>query len=123
MPETELKSDVDVTLGGNVMRRSCQANLLVALTRHTAALGLTDYPYLQNSTYRLTLGGDLRWRDAWFGHAAGFGNRLVVNGRPIANGTRAFYDPDTCPGTGSRSSTALSGVGARKPDVRSSLTR
>ncbi len=114
VPETELKSDIDVTLGGNVMRQSCQNNLLVALTRHTAALGLTDFPYLENSTYRLALGGDIQWKDVWFGHEKGHGNTLVVDGRRIPNGVRQFYDPETCPGTtGSPSSVALSAMRAR----------
>jgi hypothetical protein len=97
VPDTELKTDIDVTLGGNVMQQSCQANLLVAFTRHTTALGLTDNPYLRNSTYTLALGGDLQWSDVWFSHPEGFGNTLVVDGEPIANGERQFYDPDGCP--------------------------
>jgi len=105
-PDTELRADMDIALSGNVMQQSCQANLLVALTRHTTALGLTDFPYLRNSTYRLSLGGNLQWKDVWFGNAKGYGNRLVVDGRTIAYGTRQFYDPDTCPGGAALASAA-----------------
>jgi hypothetical protein len=98
---TDRRGDVDVTLGGNEFRQSCQADLLVSLSRHTTALGLTNNPYLMNSTFRLTLGGDVHWDDVWFGHPAGFGNTLVVDGVTIANGSRQSYDPVGCPGLGS----------------------
>jgi hypothetical protein len=94
---TTLKGDVDVTLGGNVIQQSCQAKLLVSLSRHTTALGLTSNPYLRNSTFQLTLGGDLSWDEAWYGHPAGFGNTLVVDGQTIANGNRQFYSAAGCP--------------------------
>lgn len=97
-PGTLLRADVDVTLGGNQMLQSCQARLLVSLSRHTTALGLTAQPYLQNSTFQLSLGGDLNWSDAWFGHPDGFGNTLIVDGQAIPNGVRAFYDEIGCPG-------------------------
>lgn len=96
-PGTDLKGDADVTLGGNIMRASCQNDLLVALTRHTTALGLTDFPYLEHSTYRLTLNGNIPWSDVWYGNEGGHGNRLVVDGNLIPSGTRAFYDEATCP--------------------------
>jgi len=98
VPETALKGDIDVTLGGNVMQQSCQTNLLVALTRHVAALGVAEWPYLRNSTYTLALGGNIQWSDVWFSHPDGFGNTLVVDGQAIPNGERQLYDPDTCPG-------------------------
>jgi hypothetical protein len=98
-PETELRSDIDVTLGGNVMQQSCQADLLVSFARHTTGLGIFEGAYLRSSTYRVTLGGDLSWSDVWFSHPDGFGNTLVVDGQTIPNGTRQFHDPDTCPGT------------------------
>ena len=105
-PDTELRADMDIALSGNVMQQSCQANLLVAFTRHTTALGLTDFPYLRNSTYRLSLGGNLQWKDVWFGNAKGYGNSLVVDGSTIPYGTRQFYDPDTCPGMAALASAA-----------------
>jgi hypothetical protein len=87
------RGDVEVTLRGNVIRGSCQRNLLVAFTRHTGALGLTTNPYLIGSSYRLTLGPDLPWSEAWFRHPAGFGNTLVVDGATIAPGAVTAYDP------------------------------
>ena len=89
---TALRGDADVTLGRNVMRQSCQANLLVAFTRHTTALGLTNQPYLQNSTYTVALGGDVAWDDVWFSHPADLGNRLTVDGTDIPTGAHAAYD-------------------------------
>ena len=98
MANTTRRGDVDVTLGGNQILESCQAKLLVSLSRHTTALGLTSNPYLLNSTFQLALGGDLSWDEAWFGHAAGFGNTLLVDGQTIGNGNRQFYSAAGCPG-------------------------
>ena len=96
---TALRGDADVRLGGNVIEQSCQAKLLVSLSRHTTTLLLPPLrPYLLNSTYALSLAGDLDWDDVWFGHPDGFGNALLVDGQPIANGSRQFYDPSGCPG-------------------------
>ena len=92
------RADVDATFSGNVIEHSCQAKLLVSFSRHTATLGLTTNPYLQNSTFRLALGGDVDWNDAWYGHPDGFGNTLIVDGQAIPNGTRQFYDATGCPG-------------------------
>jgi hypothetical protein len=93
---TDRRGDVDLTLGGNVFQGSCEVNLLVSFARHTTALGLTNNPYLLNSTFRLTLGGDVSWEDVWFSHPAGFGNTLEVDGGAIANGARQFYHPEPC---------------------------
>jgi len=98
---TDSRGDVDMTLGGNVFQGSCQTNLYVALARHLLGLGQpnaipTPLP-AQNSTFRLTLNGDVNWNDAWFYHPAGLNNTLVVDGTEIANGTRQFYDPVGCP--------------------------
>ena len=109
-PDTELRGDVDLTTSGNVVRQSCQADLLVAFARHTAALGITGGLYLRNSTYRLTLGGDLPFGDAWFSNPGGLGNTLVVNGHAIGHITRQFFDPDSCPGT---TLATAQGTGAR----------
>ena len=95
---TDRRGDVELTLGGNVFQGTCQANLYVAFSRHTFGLGLPTNPTrLQNSTFRLTLNGDVRWDDAWFYHPDGFGNTLVVDGTEIPNGTRQFYDAAGCP--------------------------
>jgi len=95
---TLLRGDIDVELSGNVIQASCQTDLLVAFTRHTGGLGLTNNPYLRSSTFRLDLGGDVSWNDAWFSHPEGFANTLVVNSEAIGNGARRFYDPTGCPG-------------------------
>lgn len=94
---TSLTSDADVTLGGNVILQSCQTKLLVAFSRHTTALGLSSLPYLHNSTFQLSLGGDVSWSDAWFSHPPGLGNTLVVDGQTIDNGARQFYSATGCP--------------------------
>jgi hypothetical protein len=99
-PGEKSRGDIDVTLGGNVFRQSCQADLLVGFARHTTALGLQDDFYMVNSTYRLSLGGDLRFSEAWFSNPKGFGNQLVVNGRTIAHGKRRFFDAESCPASG-----------------------
>lgn len=84
-------------LSGNTIQASCQTNLLVAFTRPTGGLGLTNNPYLRASTFRLDLGGDLSWDDAWFSHPDGLDNTLVVDGQTIGNGARQFYDSTACP--------------------------
>jgi hypothetical protein len=38
VPGTVRKGDVDVMLGGNVFEQTCQARLLLSLSRHTIAL-------------------------------------------------------------------------------------
>jgi hypothetical protein len=97
-PDTELRGDVDLTTSGNVVRQSCQADLLVTFARHTTALGITGGIYLRKSTYRLTLGGDLPFGDAWFSNPGGLGNTLLVDGHAIGHITRQFFDPNSCPG-------------------------
>jgi hypothetical protein len=91
-------SDLDVTLGGNDIEQSCETKLLVSFSRHQTTLGLKVFPYLSNSTFTLTLNGDVDWDDVWFGHPAGFGNTLIVDGQVIANGVRQFYSASGCPG-------------------------
>jgi hypothetical protein len=87
-----LRGDIDLTASGNTVTRSCQHDLLVSFSRHTTGLGLTNQPYLRNTTYSLTLGSEFSWDDAWYADPAGFGNTLKVNGQTIANGTRQSYD-------------------------------
>lgn len=95
---TVLRGDMDATLSGNIIQQSCETALLVAFTRSNTTLGLASNPYLHNSTYKLTLVGDPNWSTAWFDDPAGLGNKLIVNGLQIANGTRQFYDATGCPG-------------------------
>lgn len=96
---TDLRGDVDMTLGGNVFQGSCETDLFVAFTRHSTAMGTdpSPKPWLLNSTFQLTLNGDLDWGDVWFAHPEGFGNTLIVDGATIPNGTRQFYDATGCP--------------------------
>jgi hypothetical protein len=95
-PDTRLRSDMDVVLGGNTIERTCQADLYVTFARHSGGPEPGD-PFLKNSTYRLTLGGDVQFHDAWVTNPAGFGNTLLVDGRKIGNGTRQPFDELTCP--------------------------
>jgi hypothetical protein len=96
-PDTRLRSDMDVVLGGNTIERTCQADLYVTFARHSSSADPGDGPVLRNSTYRLTLGGDVRFRDAWVNNPRGFGNTLLVDGRKIGHGTRQPFDESTCP--------------------------
>lgn len=96
--DTDRRGDVDMVLGGNVFQGTCQVNLYVAFSRHAFGLGLpVNAVRLQNSTFRLTLNGNVLWEDAWFYHPAGFGNTLIVDGNEIANGVRHFYSAGGCP--------------------------
>jgi hypothetical protein len=95
---TLLRGDLDVALRGNTISGNCQNNLLVAFTRHTGALGTTTNPYLLNSTFRLSLGGDLPWDGAWYSNPDGNANTLMVDGVIIATGAKVAYDPArACP--------------------------
>jgi hypothetical protein len=96
----KLKGDIDLTLHNNDIRRSCQTDLFMTFSRHSTGLGQGDDAYLLNSTYRLTLNGDLPFRDAWFDNPPGLGNELVVDGVVIGHRTRRSFDAVTCPGTG-----------------------
>ena len=101
-PDVGSTGDIDASFGGNVIRQSCQADLLVAFARHTTGLGLNDDPYMVNSTYRLSL-GDLPFSSAWVSNPSGFGNRLVVDGRVVPHGISQHYDEESCPAqTGAR---------------------
>ena len=100
IPGTRRKGDIDLTIGHNDIRRSCQTDLFMTFARHETGLGFDDGAYLLSSIYRLTLGGDMSFSDAWFDNPPGFGNTLIVNGRVIGHRTRRFFDGVTCPGTG-----------------------
>jgi hypothetical protein len=97
---TERRSDVELTLGHNDFRRSCQTDLFMTFARHATGLGLEHDEYLFHSTYRLTLNGDVPVSDAWVDNPPGLGNTLIVDGRVVGHGTRRSFDPVTCPGTG-----------------------
>lgn len=87
-----LRGNITLTTSGNTFASSCQADLLISLSRHNTGLGLANLPFLRNSTYTLNLGADLPFAGAWYAHPAGLGNTLVVNGTEVAPGTRAPYD-------------------------------
>lgn len=87
-----LRGDITLTTSDNTFINSCQADLLVSLSRHTAGLGLATLPYLRNATFTLNLGTDLSFASAWYAHPAGLGNTLRVGGVDVAPATRAPYD-------------------------------
>jgi len=86
------KGDIAATLDRNQFIESCQRDLMVSLTPHTTGLGLANAPSLRQSTFRLSLGQDLRWQDAWYGNPDGFDNSLIVDDARIPYGSRAGYD-------------------------------
>ena len=91
---TPLRGDVELTTSGNTISQSCQADFYVAFKRHVNGFGLnsqTPSPLL-NSTYKLSLGPDISWDNAWVYNPDGFGNTLIVNGETIPSGSRTSYD-------------------------------
>lgn len=98
----DLRGDVDMTLGDNVFQGSCETDLLVSFARHSTGMGIdaNPRPYQLNSTYQLTLNGNLDWADVWVAHPEGFGNTLIVDGETMPNMIRQFYDATGCPGEG-----------------------
>jgi hypothetical protein len=89
---TNLRGDINLTLGDNSWANSCQNDVLVSFSRHTTGLGLQNAPYLRNSNYTIALNQDADWIDVWYSDPTGFGNSLTVDGQPIANGSRVAYD-------------------------------
>ncbi len=95
---TRRRGDIHLTTSGNTITGSCQHDVLVAMSNSQTALGIQNGAYLINSSYTLTLGSDIDWNNAWYAHAAGTGNSLIVNGQAIANGIVQAYDPTrSCP--------------------------
>ena len=87
-----LHGDIEVETSNNTITGSCQNIMLVSFSRHTTGLGLTNQPYLRNSTYQLNLGDDIPWDQVWYANPDGFGNHLYVQDAPIPFGTRHSYD-------------------------------
>lgn len=87
-----LRGDLDVATSDNAISQSCQIDVLVAFTRHTALFGISNQPYLRNATYVFNFGADISWDKAWLGHAPGFGNKLTVNDVVIDNAIRHSFD-------------------------------
>ncbi len=95
---TPRRGDVDLTLQNNTFANSCHSHVLVALSRHSTALGINAIPPLLNSNYTIALGGNIAWSDVWFNHPAGLGNTLTVDDAVIATGSHLAYDPaKVCP--------------------------
>jgi hypothetical protein len=86
------RGDIEVTTSGNTISQSCQNDVLLSFSNSQTALGLASSTTLLNSTYNITLGGDIPWANVWYSHAPSFGNTLVVNGQPVANGSVIAYD-------------------------------
>jgi hypothetical protein len=91
---TPRRGDITLSTSGNTITSSCQTDVLVTLTNSQTGLGIGTGPALLNSTYNLTLSGDIDFDQAWYAHPAGQGNTLIVNGQPIANGIRRAFDPN-----------------------------
>jgi hypothetical protein len=98
VPNTLLKSDIDLTLVENTFIGNCQADLYVAFARNSTGLGLTSTAlfqseaFLHNSVFNLRLGGNVKWEDVWYANPDGYGNSLIVDDRVFPNGTRVAYD-------------------------------
>ena len=94
---TALKGDIDLTLDGNTITRSCQRDFFISFSRHQTGLGLQNAPYLRNSSYAIALNGNVAWENVWFSHPTGTGNALIVDGELMQHGQRAAYDgPRIC---------------------------
>jgi len=78
-----------VTFTKNDIGPSCRNNLIVSFSRFSHTIAGTAHPYLKNSTYDLSLGGDTSWSDAWYDNPSGLGNTLRVDGVVQPNGTQA----------------------------------
>lgn len=92
--------NIDVRLAGNTIGPSCKNSLLVSFTRFSRTLGASStQAYLSNSTYRLSLGGDTSWSDAWYDNSMGSGNTLLVDGATISPAKRISPsdNPAGCP--------------------------
>lgn len=90
---TMRRGDLDVTVTGNRISRSCQNDILVSLANSQTGLGIQNQPYLLGSTYTLVFGPEIPWESVWYANAAGFGNTLTVNGEVVPNGVRRAYAP------------------------------
>jgi hypothetical protein len=97
--------NLSLTLGGNHFSQTCQANLLLTLARHTRGLGLptptANAGYLKQSTYNISLGGDVPWSEVWFSHVSTdngvtLNNALTVDGSPIGPGALNSYSGTEC---------------------------
>jgi hypothetical protein len=93
LANTTLKGDLTVTMARNTIQNSCQADLLVSFNRHATTLGVAQLtrPYIRNSTYSVSLGGNLNWDNVWYSDPSGLGNTLIVDGYTVGPGSRLAY--------------------------------
>jgi len=77
-----------VTLLGNTMS-SCHTDLLVSFSRISRALGVSvTEKYLQNSTYRLQLNGNVALSNVWYDNPSASNNSLFVDGALVPAATQ-----------------------------------
>lgn len=99
-PAVGATGNISLTLAGNAISVACQTDLFVTFSRQNTVLPppVTPPPMVSNSSYQLTLGGDVAWANAWYYHPAGLGNTLTVDGTPIANAVNVPFDATrSCP--------------------------
>lgn len=92
---TQLKGDITASLSNNTVQSSCQSDLMVTFNRHATTLGAAQLtrPYIRNSNYTISLGGELSWDNVWYSNPDGFGNVLTVDGLTMGPGSRLAYNP------------------------------
>jgi len=93
---TAQRGSIDLTLAGNVLTGSCQVPLLVALSSQGTAIGTQPGLSAKSSEYKITLGNNITWADAWYSHPANAGNTLTVDGVVIENGSKMAYTAKPC---------------------------
>ena len=97
---TLLKGNITASLSQNVIQSSCQTDLMVTFNRHATTVGAAQLtrPYLRNSAYTLSLGGNLDWNNVWYAEAPSLGDTLIVDGAAVLPGSRLAYDQKkVCP--------------------------
>jgi hypothetical protein len=97
---TLLKGDITASLSGNIIQSSCQTDLMVTFNRHATTVGAAQLtrPYLRNSTYVVSLNGNLDWNNVWYSEVPNLGETLIVDGASVPPGSRLAYDQKkACP--------------------------
>jgi hypothetical protein len=97
---TLLKGNITASLSHNVIQSSCQTDLMVTFTRHATTVGAAQLtrPYLRNSTYVVSLGGNLDWNNVWYAETPNLGDSLFVDNANVPPGSRLAYDQKkACP--------------------------
>lgn len=92
--------NITVSLNDNDITQNCRMDLLVSFAAPNRALGVNNMsPYLTNSTYAISLGGDVPASRRWIDNPAGYGNSLVIDGQPVGNTTPLATVPASAPCT------------------------